>query len=158
MAGILIGSTLGIGQYPNMYANATDSFDSSNPHSAVTRIIEAISDSHTDALVRLTDSKRAHQLTGRSSPRPEELRKVLHNSLIDVLSLATWSLATAPRLPAPDTEIVKWVRTGPTVEVVREPHLVTANTFPVRTFQFRYAQQGWVPVKLDDSDPATTGG
>ncbi|WP_201732981.1 hypothetical protein [Acidithrix sp. C25] len=112
-----------------MYANATASFDSSNPHSAVTRIIEAISDSHTDALVRLTDSKRAHQLTGRSSPRPEELRKVLHNSLIDVLSLATWSLATAPRLPAPDTEIVKWVRTGPTVEVVREPHLVTANTF-----------------------------
>lgn len=153
LASILIGSTLGIEPYANMYANAVASFDTSGPHSAVTRIIEAIRDRHTNALVEMIDSKLAHQLTGRSSPDPEELWKMLRDCLSDVVLSEEWGFATAPRLPAPDTEIVKLVRTGPTVEVAWEPRLVTAHTF-----QLRYGQQGWVLVKLDDSNPTTTGG
>ncbi|WP_276982074.1 PIN domain-containing protein [Ferrimicrobium acidiphilum] len=151
LASILIGSTLGIEPYANMHVNAIASFGTSSSHSAVIRIIEAIRDRHTNALVEMIDSKLTHQLTGRSSPGPEELWKALRDSLIDVLSSDGWSLATAPRLPRPDTEIVKLVRTGPTVEVAWEPRLV-----PAHTFQLKYGQQGWVLVKLDDPDSATT--
>ncbi len=152
LASILIGSTLGIELYANMYANAIASFDTSGSHSAVTRIIEAIRDRHTNTLVEMIDSKLAHQLTGKSSPDPEELWKVLRYRLSDIVLSEEWGFATAPRLPAPDTEIVKLVRTGPMVEVVWEPRLV-----PAHTLQLRYSQQGWVLVELDGPDPATTG-
>lgn len=152
LASILIGSTLGIELYANMYANTIASSDISSPHSAVTRIVEAIRDGRTNVLVEMIDSKLAHQLTGRASPGPEELWKVLGGCLSDIVLLEEWGFATAPRFPAPDTEIVKLVRTGPTVEVVREPRLV-----PAHTFQLRYGQQGWVLVKLDGPDDTTIG-
>ena len=135
-----------------MHTNAIASFETSGPHSAVTRIIKAIRDRRTKDLVEMIDSTLAHQLTGTSSPDPEKLWKVLRDCLSDVVLLEEWGFATAPRLPTPDTEIVKLVRAGARVEVVWEPRLV-----PGHTFQLRYGQQGWVLVKLDSPDDATKG-
>jgi len=145
-----LGAALGLDGYAEAAQQILDSASAGSPQQAATRLVEAVRASHAGDLAEMVDPTLAEELTGSSSPTPEQLCAVMRSRLHDVLTTEGWGFGSARRLQSPDVELIKLVRTGS-----NDPVLVTSpRLLPAHLFFLALVGPTWVLTGLDSPDPA----
>lgn len=149
MGAAALGSALGVPEYTKIFHEAMAAVGESSPQMAVDRLLDLVQAGDSAPIQALIDTDLAKRLTGLEDPPADALLGVLRKVLHDVWATEGWGWATAARLQAPNTELVKLVRAGDRPQVVFEPHRADGHLF-----MLQMRAHTWVLVDLDGPDPA----
>lgn len=144
-----IGDALGIERFQDLARQMESSRSEHSPQAAVEELVDLVRQGDVDELAMRIDGPLSERLTGSSSPTATAVHRALASQLEDVITSDGWGFGTAPRLVAPDTELVKLLRMGARPLVAFEPRTVAQG----HLFYVRRTAAGWVLVDLDGPDP-----
>lgn len=147
-----LGVALGVESYARIFSEMIDSESDAGPQGAVRRLLAAVEGADAKLTASLVTADFAAQLTGIPAPAPTRVLDALGRALDDIFTTEGWGMATARRLHAPDVELVKLIRAGPTARIAFEPEAVHGHLFYMQS-----TLAGWILAALDGPDPAITG-
>lgn len=149
MGATAIGDAVGVERFQHLARQMESSQSNRSPQSAVGELVDLIRLGDVDEVAARVDGPLSERLTNTSSPSAAAVHRALSTALEDVLTSDGWGFATAPRLVAPDIELVKLLRMGTRPLVAFEPRTVAQG----HLFYLRREVTGWILVDLDGPDP-----